>query len=140
MGTDVCYFLPLFLSLTPLMVHISHYSPFLLLQRLLSFLFPLKSNSGKLVSSVFIPLFLSFFLTPPPPFFSHPVLSDYNSGDGPVKASPIIVFEQHCSLALCSSDTYKYSAALSVQLRQEIHHIYIHTVPLQITTTGHFPR
>lgn len=33
-----------------------------------------------------------------------PVLSD-NSRDGPVKASPIIVFEQHCSLVLCSSET-----------------------------------
>lgn len=37
-------------------------------------------------------------------FYLPSVLSDY-CGDGPVKASPIIVFEQHCSLALCSADT-----------------------------------
>lgn len=48
-------------------------------------------------SFVFIPLFLS--LSPSSSsFFQSSVLSDY-SGDGPVKASPIIVFEQHCSLS-----------------------------------------
>lgn len=110
-GRDVCYFLPLFVS-DSLMVHISHYSPFFLFQRLLSILFPppgfnfILENLFHLYS--FLSLFLSFFLSPPPPFFQPSLLNDY-SGDGPVKASPIIVFEQHCSLALCSSETRLFS-------------------------------
>lgn len=53
--------------------------------------------------------FLSLSFSPSSSSFFHPsVLSDY-SGDGPVKASPIIVFEQHCSLALCSLETILFS-------------------------------
>lgn len=97
--SDVCYFLPLFVF-DSLMVHISHYSPFFLFQWPLSLLisFPplFECNSGKLGPFVFISL------------FQPSVLSDY-SGAGPVKASPIILFKQHCSLALCSSETRLFS-------------------------------
>lgn len=93
-GRDVGGLLSLFsLSFIPLSVFLSF------------FLFSLNLILGNLVH---LYSFLSFFRSPPPPSFQLSVLSDY-CGDGPVKASPIIVFEQHCSLALCSSETRLFS-------------------------------
>ena len=72
-GMDVCNLLPLFVS-DALMVHISHYSPFFLFQRQLSIRFPppgfnfILENLFHLYS--FLSFVLSFFLSPPPPFFS----------------------------------------------------------------------
>lgn len=96
--------LPLFVF-DSLNVHISPYSPFLFIPVASFFPSLFKFNSRKCGSFVFIPFGLSLS----PSSFSQPsVLSDY-SGDGPVKAIPIIVFEQHCSLALCSSETRLFS-------------------------------
>ena len=85
-----------------------------------------KFDSGNVIH---LYSFISLFLSPLPLFFNLPsVLSDY-CGDGPVKASPITVFEQHCSLALCSADTRLCSicrlyCVCSALLRQNMYHTH----------------
>ncbi len=105
-GRDVFSFLPL-LSLTPSWCAFLIFHHFFSFQFLSFFISPLSLN---LIQENLFHLysFFPFFLSPLSPFFHPSVLSDY-SGDGPVKASPIIVFEQHCSLALCSSETRLFS-------------------------------
>ena len=79
---------------------------------------------------------LSFFVSAARPFLSHPFFCDF-SGDGPAKASPIILLEQPCSLTLFYQRRESYllrgldhtntGQLCLFQLRQKIYHISIHT-------------